>query len=246
MPPCLSRAWEAIARLSHYGQLALELAEADGQPWVQNRVRLIWLATLAHRVWPLSKTLEPLRQTARRALSIGDVTTGVIAALMYAQHATTAHCDYPALLEELRRMGEGIAWHGLSALRLDYMMELQYLQKLCEESPDPTMLTGDYWDESAALADLRSQANHAFLASYHVLKAHLAYLHHDYTVALQHVEAGRRGSGALRQRPRLPCFVDSRFVGSAGRGRLWCPPTGAEDNCGRSLQTSARWRSWSG
>ena len=126
----------------HFGQLALELADADGQPWVQNRVRLIWLATLAHRVWSLSETLEPLRQTARRALSIGDVTTGVIAALMYAQHATSAHCDYPALLEELRRMGEGIAWHGRSALRLDYMMELQYLQKLCEESPDPTMLTG--------------------------------------------------------------------------------------------------------
>ena len=176
-----------------YGQLALELAEAGGQPWVQNRVQLIWLATLAHRVWPLSESLEPLRQVARRALAIGDVTTGVIAELIYAQHATTAQCDYATLFEELRKMGEGIAWCDFSALRLDYMMELQYLQNLCEDSPDPTMLTGDYWDETSALADLRSQANHAFLASYHVLKAHLAYLHHDYAAALQHVEAGRRG-----------------------------------------------------
>ena len=174
-----------------YGRLALELAETGGVPWVQNRVQLIWLSTLAHRARPLSESLEPLRQVARRALTIGDVTTGVIAALIYAQHATTAQCDYATLFEELRKIGEGIAWHGFDALRLDYMMQLQYLQNLRDESSDPTILTGDYWDESAALADLRFQANHAFLASYHVLKAHLAYLHHDYAAALQHADAGR-------------------------------------------------------
>ena len=126
---------------------------------------------------------------------------------------------------------------GFSALRLDFMMELQYLQNLSEESPNPTVLTGDYWDEVAALADLRSQANHAFQASYHVLKAHLAYLHHDYAVALQHVEAGRRGFGSLCKHACLLCLVGGRFVGPAGRGALGCPLTGAEDCCGRSLQT---------
>ena len=125
-----------------YGRLALDLAEADGSPWVQNRVQLIWFATLAHRVQPLSGTLDPLRQVSRRALAIGDVTTAVIAALIYAQHVTTALDDYGVLLEELRRMGEGVAWQGRDALALDFMMELQFLQNLMGQSPDPCSSRG--------------------------------------------------------------------------------------------------------
>jgi predicted ATPase/DNA-binding CsgD family transcriptional regulator len=176
-----------------YGRLALELAEADGVPWVQSRVQLIWLATLSHRVQSLSETLDPLRQVSWRALAMGDVTTGIIAALIYAQHSTTALGHYGTLLDELRRMSEVVAWRGFDALRLDYVMELQFLQNLMRPSADPTLLTGDYWDESVLQDHLDQHDNTAFLGSYHTLKAVLAYQYHDYARALEHADAGRDG-----------------------------------------------------
>jgi predicted ATPase/DNA-binding CsgD family transcriptional regulator len=187
----LTRGLGSIEAAIACGQLALELAEADGSPWLQNRVRLAWLAGLSHRVQPLEETLEPLYQVSRRALALGDVTMGVIAALIYAQHTTIALRDYDALFDAVFRLGENITWQGFDALRLDYMMELQYLQNLRRPSPNPVQLTGDYWDESSIQERLEGHDNTAFLGSYHTLKAALAYFFHDYARALEHADAGR-------------------------------------------------------
>ena len=173
-----------------YGQLALGMAAADNSIGFQAGLRLAWLSALSHSVTSLAETLAPLRECSRQALAAGNITAGIIAALIYVQHATTAMSHYDALHEDLLRSGDGVAWQGLDALRLDYLLELQFLENMRGRSVDPIQLTGSYWDERSMQGN-RSDDNTAFLASYSVLKAYLAYLHQDYTLALRHADAAR-------------------------------------------------------
>ena len=123
------------------------MAAADNSIGFQAGLRLAWLSALSHSVTSLAETLAPLRECSRQALAAGNITAGIIAALIYVQHATTAMSHYDALHEDLLRSGNGVAWQGLDALRLDYLLELQFLENIRGRSVDPIQLTGSYWDE---------------------------------------------------------------------------------------------------
>jgi len=192
---------DAGYRFSH---LALHLLEKFQTRTFQAKTLFMVNYFVTHWKEHAADTLQPLLKAYQCGLETGDfeyaghaVTVYITNALFIGKRLSAIENDILSYEPMIRQLNQKMVLHSMNLCR-------QITANLKGESDSGWHLNGKYYDEEAMLPQI--QDNQTEILQIHLWKLILSYLFHDYSQALEQVEAGQTYLDGVRGSLPFPLF----------------------------------------
>lgn len=175
-----------------FGKLALRLVERPGSR--EYRSMVIFMINTLMRHWHehIRLTVDELSKGYHAGIESGDPLYAALNLSMRSIMAYHAGCELPALERQMQENFETIDALNHEEALDQQRMHYQAVLNLLGQSPHQTRLSGEAFDEDAALARWDEINHRPILASYYAIRFVLDTLFHNYDQALLSVQEAKR------------------------------------------------------
>ncbi|MGK5095334.1 AAA family ATPase [Deltaproteobacteria bacterium TL4] len=174
-----------------FGQLALSLAQKQGN--IDSLPGILYIVNACIRPWKESvqQTLEPLKQAFQVGLDNGTVEYAAMAAMSYCAYAFYYGKELKALIKETEKYSELILRTQQHSALHFHQMTHQVMANLLGQNQDPTRLEGEFYSEEQGRQLCLMKQIRPALGLLYLHKIFLCYLLQDLTQAQEHSETGK-------------------------------------------------------
>ncbi len=202
-----------------FGQMALKLQEslADDPDARAHEAKTHFLVHCFISHWKnhLRTTVAPLREAFQKGLEAGDNEYAAFCALWTCCHTLFCGTElvevartFAAFADTVRKLKQALAYQN-------YCMYQQAVANLIGGAEDPCVLTGEYFDEGAALPKIRETEDFTTLFLYQIIKLMMHLLFQNFEQAVEHVRQAERyveGAGSFFTVPMYKFYASIAYL----------------------------------
>ncbi|MDF1884439.1 AAA family ATPase [Sulfurimonas sp. SAG-AH-194-C21] len=188
----LSAFFSAFDESREFAKLSQDLVPLyDANAYIA-KVNMIANACVNHWSSPLSSTLQPLKNTIIQGVEMGDFEYASYNGLYYSVHSVLCGKNIGLLKSDFE---EQVTL--MNGLKQNYQLLYssvweEFIEHLLNYKKDSTLLEGEKFSESKTLDSLVEQNTFSILYNLYYIKAHLAILYEDSTLAYKFINEAKK------------------------------------------------------
>ena len=189
-----------------FGKVAAQVAEQLHARAIEPKVNFVIQYFIKPWQCHLQETIEPLLETYKCSLEMGDMEHAGWAAFVHSFHLYASGKELNELQTILETNNQAIEQIQQETPGYHNKMCLQVVLNLLGESEAPCLLRGQIYDEISMTPLLLTSNSHKALCYFHFHKLMLSYLFSDYAAAIQHAIKAKQYSAAIAGLYVVPLF----------------------------------------
>jgi predicted ATPase/signal transduction histidine kinase len=177
-----------------YGNLALKLLTKFNDKTYKAKVFLIYNAFICHWKEPINSSLEPLQEGFYAGIDTGDIEHACHCAVFYSNHLLMCGESLLASIYQQNKFSEIIKSYNKDNDIIHLNIWSQFAENLSKNVEQPSVLSGNKFNEYSTLKFLYDTSNGFLIFSIHVAKLTLCFIFNNHEQALQNAELAEKYS----------------------------------------------------